>query len=157
MLLTKIVGQLGIGHQMEPHQLHGSSLRTPFRKFDRRSLTARRGHVNRQPAPVGARGRRAAGTLGFGKWRPVDFAGCGASLMPAHSRLTGPEPSCDNFRYGGAWKLRFTRLCCPARADAVNGLDMQAAVVMLWMKARRMPHAAVPSKTEEYLVGSGFS
>src|SRR5690242_7311947 len=72
MLLTKVVGQLGIGHQMKPHQLHGSSFGTPFRKVERSSLTAPGGRVNRQPArlnaPVAAFG--SAGRGGFARAAP---------------------------------------------------------------------------------------
>jgi hypothetical protein len=46
MFLPEIVGQLGIGHQVEPHQLHGSSFRTAFTNSIDRNVKLRREPVN---------------------------------------------------------------------------------------------------------------
>src|SRR5271155_2962825 len=94
VLLPEIVGQLGIGHQMEPHQLHGSSLGTPFRKMDRRSLTAPRGPVNRQRAPI------------TGKWTATGFSDDDAGIQLVDS----PETYCNNFQRLAAWTPTCTRL-----------------------------------------------
>src|SRR5438270_13311246 len=48
VLLPEIVGQLGVGHQMEPQQFHGLSFRTPFSKCYRRSMNAQCRRVYRQ-------------------------------------------------------------------------------------------------------------
>src|SRR5712691_9980228 len=86
VLLPEIVGQLGIGHQMEPQQLHGSSFRTAFRKLSPQpDRTAR----TRQPAT------RAGG-------RQMDanaFLACGTWTEPVDSTCT----YCNNFQCLAAW------------------------------------------------------
>jgi hypothetical protein len=48
VLVPEIVGQLGIGHQVKPHQLHGSFSATKA-MISARRLTVRRVRVNPEP------------------------------------------------------------------------------------------------------------
>src|SRR5260370_22876202 len=75
VFLSEIVGQLGIGHQMKPQQLHGWSFRTAFRKI--KSPQPDRTARTRQPATRAA-GRHMAAS---GFW----------VAAPGHTRLTVPE------------------------------------------------------------------
>jgi hypothetical protein len=88
---------------MKPHQLHGCSFGTAFRKINRCSLTAERGRVNRQPAPV------------IGEWTSTGYW----LATPGDSPLTVPEHIATIF---SALPL--------GRRRAVPGLGTRAAVII---------------------------
>src|ERR1700686_1267329 len=81
VLLPKIVGQLGIRHQVEPHQLHGSLL-NPF------------------VAPAGARTHPSTAPAAD-QWMPA-FAGMTTKIIRARRRRRKPEHS-------GVYNLEFSK------------------------------------------------
>ena len=147
MLLPKIVGQFGIGHQMEPHQLHGCSFGTAFRKIDRRSLTAQRGRVNRQRARISPRG--------IGKGTPRVF-GLAASR---HARLTVPETYCNNFQSLAAWTPPCARLCSPRPGGCRSERVCKRPSSSCGRSRAGMhgPAFGARPNTQEHLVRSGLS
>src|SRR5213080_4404016 len=65
VLLPEVVGELGVGHQMEPHLLHGSSFRTAFRKSRLTTGWPRRTGASTGEASVSnSKQRRIAGAGG---------------------------------------------------------------------------------------------
>src|SRR5437763_10591884 len=87
VLLPEIVGKLGVGHQMEPHQLHGSSFPNGVQKIAAiDKVTSPRPRVNRRGISLKLETPRIAEA----RLCALRLAACGGNDAAARSRCALP-------------------------------------------------------------------